>query len=176
MFVDGVGFFVRYNNDQEHMLTPENMRCYLMSRRRTWCVIRASTPAKAVEKFYREWKGSTGGSIPEKNALWIDTNDDEGTLIEEFPKCSHLYLTRKDQPRCGGWGDRYTMDCVIDGQCYPPDECPIEIYRQKLHRLDTKEISFDYVEDNGIRHKVLRYCKLGPIGEKEMVEEEEEEE
>lgn len=159
MVVDGVGFFVRYSPQQEDQLTPERMRGYLMGRQRTWCFLRARTAAQAIQKFLAQWDGAnTGGATPERNALWIDTMYADKLAIEELPACGHLYLDRRDMPRCGRWGDRLTMGCVLDGYD-PPDHCPVDDFKQRVSDLEDA-VPVEIV----LGHRVIRACKLGSGG------------
>jgi hypothetical protein len=159
MVVDGVGFFVRYSANQENQLTPERLRCYLMCRQRTWCFLRARTAAHAIQKFLALWDGAnTGGTTPERNALWIDTQYADKLAIEELPVCEHLYLDRRDMPKCGRWGGRVTTGCVLDG-CDPPEDCPVDGFKQKMNDLGDA-VPVEIV----MGHRVIRACKLAGGG------------
>src|SRR3972149_4503516 len=66
---DGVGFFVKYENEDE--ITPvTKMRGFLMGRSETHCYVIDKSLSAAIEQFYREWVGAfIGGEAEEAKAL-----------------------------------------------------------------------------------------------------------
>lgn len=133
MKLDGVGFFIRY--DKENELDPNFIRRHLAFRKGTFCIVEADTPEDAVKTFYEEWEGAKiGGQEEEAKALWIDRELE----IEELPYCENLNISSRGEYICGteeesGNGE-FGM-CVLE-QYDPPDDCPIADYREKIYLLE----------------------------------------
>lgn len=144
LHIDKVGLFVSYPTGREDLLTPENIRRYLIGRRRTWCLVEADSPEKAVETFYKEWEGaSIGGETRESKALWI-ADEEHDEPISEYPYCGLLHKNKRDEFVCGDEED--CGGCILEG--YDSWEgCVIRAYGDLLWLLgEEKKLPIKTIE------------------------------
>ena len=129
--VDGIGIYVKYNDDSDD-LSESNIRRHLIGIRNTECILEADSPLEALKKFNEEWDGAKFGTL--KKALTINTNS--FYLIKEYPSCK-LYHNVNGRSVC--YNPDYEDDddvtpetcrlgCILQ-RSEPPFNCPIKQYK-----------------------------------------------
>jgi hypothetical protein len=134
MCVDGIGFYVRYLEGQEKLLTPHEMRRHLMCGKDTHTIIKAHNITEALDIFYRDFKRAGDDRKPTHKSLYIDTHY---KFIEVF-YCPEIRMRDKEgKPftiKCGGLANDY-CGCILDGYDAESDYCPIARYYDKYYKL-----------------------------------------
>lgn len=136
--VDFIGMSVQYSAGEEDLLTPENLRRYLIgvNEQKQWC-IQAEDLRGALDQFYSHEAAQIGYK---HKAIWLA--DSENNPIIEYSGCEHMI--DKGWFACGAYceteeeRETESMSCILDGSDSPPDICPIQ--KQQMEILYTSEV------------------------------------